>query len=70
MGVRMGSGRQGEEDCVQRAINPYIAGSPVRDPAMFFGRERVFETVRRSLVSSHPAISAAVLFHVLQMRAF
>ena len=60
-GVRVGSGRQGEEDCVQNAINPYIAGSPVRDPAMFFGRERVFETMRRSLVSSCP--SQVVVLH-------
>jgi len=27
--------------------NPYIVGYPVRDPAMFFGRETEFELVRK-----------------------
>jgi hypothetical protein len=49
------------KDYVDNAINPYIAGSPVRDPAMYFGRERVFETVRGCLVESHP--SQIVVLH-------
>jgi hypothetical protein len=49
------------EDQVNNAINPYIAGSPVRDPTMYFGRERVFETVHRCLVESSP--SQIVVLH-------
>jgi hypothetical protein len=37
------------------AINPYIAGSPVRDPAMFFGRESLFEVIHQNLVKATPA---------------
>jgi AAA+ ATPase superfamily predicted ATPase len=29
--------------------NPYIAGSPVSEPQMFFGREDVFEWIERNL---------------------
>ncbi|HET8630634.1 MAG TPA: AAA family ATPase [Thermomicrobiales bacterium] len=35
------------------AANPYIAGSPVTGPEMFFGREDVFAFVRRALVGRH-----------------
>ncbi|MGB9300556.1 MAG: hypothetical protein WCD51_08175, partial [Anaerolineae bacterium] len=30
-------------------INPYIAGAPVTEKTMFFGRQDVFEWVQRSL---------------------
>ena len=33
--------------------NPYVAGSPVSRPEMFFGREDVFEFVRGALVGQH-----------------
>ncbi len=33
--------------------NPYVVGSPVTQSAMFFGREDVFEFVRRTLVGQH-----------------
>jgi len=33
--------------------NPYIAGSPVTGTDMFFGRDDVFDVVRRSLVGRH-----------------
>jgi hypothetical protein len=46
---------------VDNAINPYIAGSPVRDPAMYFGRERLLETVQKCLVESQP--SQIVVLH-------
>jgi hypothetical protein len=42
------------EGQVNNAINPYIAGSPVRDPSMYFGREHVFESIHRCLVESVP----------------
>ena len=32
--------------------NPYIVGNPVRDRAMFFGREAEFELVRRRFQDS------------------
>src|SRR5690242_8557131 len=35
------------------AVNPYIAGSPVTGSEMFFGREDVFEFVRRTLIGRH-----------------
>src|SRR6185503_20707351 len=39
-------------------INPYIAGSPVKDAAMFFGREDVYAWLRQHLrgVYQHNAI--------------
>lgn len=37
------------------AQNPYVAGNPVRDPAMFFGRARAFGTVRQCLLEAQPA---------------
>ena len=33
--------------------NPYVAGSPVSRPEMFFGRDDVFEFVRTALVGQH-----------------
>ena len=33
--------------------NPYVAGSPVSRPEMFFGRSDVFEFVRSALVGQH-----------------
>jgi hypothetical protein len=36
------------------AINPYIAGSPVRNPSMFFGRESILYTIHKNLVKSTP----------------
>ena len=33
--------------------NPYIAGNPVTGQEMFFGREDVFEFVRRALIGRH-----------------
>ena len=33
--------------------NPYVAGSPVSRPEMFFGRNDVFEFVRSALVGQH-----------------
>src|SRR5262245_15548204 len=32
--------------------NPYIVGNPVRNPAMFFGREAEFELVRKRFSQS------------------
>jgi hypothetical protein len=37
----------------RRAINPYVAGSPVTGTEMFFGREDVFSFVRRNLTGRH-----------------
>lgn len=34
-------------------VNPYIAGNPVTNPEMFFGREDVFAFVRQALVGKH-----------------
>ncbi len=34
-------------------VNPYIAGSPVTGAEMFFGREDVFDFVRRTLTGQH-----------------
>ena len=34
-------------------VNPYIAGSPITGSEMFFGREDVFEFVRRTLSGKH-----------------
>ena len=36
-----------------RYINPYIAGNAVKDAEMFFGREDVFDFIRRNLVGPH-----------------
>ena len=33
--------------------NPYIAGLPVQDPAMFFGREDVFQFIAETLTGQH-----------------
>ncbi len=38
---------------VSSIVNPYIAGNPVTGSAMFFGREDVFEFVRRTLTGQH-----------------
>ncbi len=35
------------------AVNPYIAGSPVTGPEMFFGREDVFTFIRQALIGKH-----------------
>ncbi len=35
------------------AVNPYIAGNPITGTEMFFGREDVFEFVKRSLSGEH-----------------
>ncbi|MBI4199165.1 MAG: ATP-binding protein [Chloroflexi bacterium] len=37
----------------QTLTNPYVAGSPLTQSAMFFGREDVFDFVRRTLVGQH-----------------
>ena len=34
-------------------INPYIAGAPVTEARMFFGREDVFEWIERSLTGRY-----------------
>ena len=34
-------------------INPYIAGAPVTDPAMFFGREDVFAWIERNIAGRY-----------------
>jgi len=34
-------------------INPYITGLPIREPAMFFGREDVFSFIRSHLQGQH-----------------
>ena len=47
-------GQEGKEEKTLGVINPYIAGSPVRDPSMFFGRRKVIEAVRTSLLKSDP----------------
>ena len=36
-------------------INPYIAGSPVRDPWMFFGREKLFNNIYNNLIAPPPS---------------
>ena len=46
---------------MQNTINPYIAGSPVRDKEMYFGRAHIFETVRRCLIGTLP--SQIVVLH-------
>ncbi len=38
---------------IQTPSNPYVAGSPVSRPEMFFGRSDVFEFVRNALVGQH-----------------
>ena len=37
----------------RQITNPYIAGNPVTGQDMFFGREDVFEFVRRALIGQH-----------------
>ena len=34
-------------------VNPYIAGSPVTGPEMFYGRHDVFAFIRRNLIGRH-----------------
>lgn len=46
---------------MDNAINPYIAGSPVRDPTMYYGRKDILQTVQRCLVDSIP--SQIVVLH-------
>ncbi len=46
---------------MQNTINPYIAGSPVRDKEMYFGRTHIFETVRHCLIDTLP--SRIVVLH-------
>lgn len=38
---------------VSHYLNPYIVGSPVAGSEMFFGREDVFEFIRKTLVGQH-----------------
>jgi len=42
--------QRGNQD---RHVNPYIAGAPVSGPEMFYGREDVFEFIRRNLIGQH-----------------
>ncbi|HEY72811.1 MAG: hypothetical protein B6I35_05540 [Anaerolineaceae bacterium 4572_32.2] len=37
----------------RRRPNPYIAGAPIQDEAMFFGRNDIFETIRARLIGQH-----------------
>lgn len=46
---------------MQNTINPYIAGSPVRNREMYFGRAHIFETVRWCLMETSP--SQIVVLH-------
>ena len=49
--VLSGSGGKARPMAQTEALsNPYVAGSPVSRPEMFFGREDVFEFVRGALV--------------------
>jgi len=59
--------------------NPYIVGNPVRDPAMFFGRESEFELIqRRFQAAPHGGLivfcgerrsgKTSILFQILQGR--
>ena len=34
-------------------VNPYIAGAPVTDPALFYGREDVFAWIEQSIAGRH-----------------
>lgn len=34
-------------------INPYIAGAPVTDPRMFFGREDVFTWIEQNIAGRY-----------------
>ena len=38
---------------IQRVINPYIAGNPITGERMFFGRQDVFEAIRRNLIGEY-----------------
>ena len=38
---------------MNQIVNPYIAGSPVTGPEMFFGRQDVFDFVRQTLTGKH-----------------
>jgi hypothetical protein len=44
-----------------RPVNPYIAGNPIRDAEMFFGRQDVFRFVKETLVGRYQD-NAIVLF--------
>ncbi len=46
---------------MKEAINPYVAGSPVRDPAMFFGRRQVMAEIRHNLLDFAP--SRVIVLH-------
>ncbi len=46
----MSEDQSGKQD---RRVNPYIAGSQVSGPEMFYGREDVFEFIRRNLIGQH-----------------
>jgi AAA+ ATPase superfamily predicted ATPase len=34
---------------METLLNPYIAGAPVVEPSMFFGRDDVFQWIERNL---------------------
>ncbi len=38
---------------MNQIVNPYIAGSPVTGPEMFFGRQDVFDFIRQTLTGKH-----------------
>jgi predicted AAA+ superfamily ATPase len=38
---------------VDKLVNPYIAGAPVTEARMFFGREDVFDWIQNSLVGKY-----------------
>jgi hypothetical protein len=58
--------------------NPYVVGNPVRDPAMFFGREADFELIRSRFLHAHGGLivlcgerrsgKTSILFQVLAGR--
>lgn len=41
---------------IKRKINPYIAGDPIDNPELFFGREELIATILRSLPGNHIAV--------------
>src|SRR3972149_12148952 len=38
---------------MENLLNPYIAGAPVVEPSMFFGRQDVFQWIERSLAGKY-----------------
>lgn len=50
---RSGSGRPDRLPRDSRPVNPYIAGAPVSGPDMFYGRDDVFDYIRRKLMGQH-----------------